>query len=84
MAKADLNARITFCGAKLLCRQYAKVDPYDDFQVQIMSSEVVTKTIWQFSEKLDSETIAFQRGIASDHSKVKNYAYDRYSGKKHR
>ena len=32
-AKADLNAKTTFCGAKLLCRQYAKVNPYDDFQV---------------------------------------------------
>lgn len=45
-----------------------------------MSSEAVTKTIWQFSEKLNSETMDFLRGIASDYSKVKNYAYNRYSG----
>lgn len=45
-----------------------------------MSSEVVTKTIWQFSKKLDAETMDFLRGIASDYSKVKNYAYNRYSG----
>lgn len=45
-----------------------------------MSSEVVTKTIWQFSEKLDAETMDFLREIASDYSKVKNYAYNRYSG----
>lgn len=40
----------------------------------------VTKTVWQYSESLPEETMAFLRGIAADYCKVKNYVYGRYSG----
>ena len=42
--------------------------------------QTMTKTIWQYSEPLPEETMAFLRGIALDYSKVKNYTYKRYSG----
>ncbi|MDE6364358.1 MAG: transposase [Lachnospiraceae bacterium] len=46
-----------------------------------MSAEqTMTKTIWQYSEPLPEETMAFLRGIALDYSKVKNYTYKRYAG----
>ncbi|MGN0638255.1 MAG: zinc ribbon domain-containing protein [Huintestinicola sp.] len=45
-----------------------------------LKEETITKTIWQYSEKLDGETMDLLRGIACDYNKVKNYAYDRYSG----
>ena len=40
----------------------------------------VTKTVWQYSEKLPEETMAFLKSIAVDYCKVKNYVYGRYSG----
>ena len=45
-----------------------------------MSEETITKNIWQYSEKLDDETMSFLREIAIDYNKVKNYALARYSG----
>lgn len=39
-----------------------------------------TKTIWQYSEPLPEETMAFLRGIALDYNKVKNHTYKRYAG----
>lgn len=41
---------------------------------------IVIKTIWQYSEPLSEETMAFLRGIAIDCCKVKNYVYEKYSG----
>ncbi len=40
----------------------------------------LTKTVWQYTEPLPEETMAFLRGIASDYNKVKNSIYKRYSG----
>ena len=40
----------------------------------------LTKTIWQYSEPLPEETMAFLRGIALDYNKVKNHTYKRYAG----
>lgn len=40
----------------------------------------LTKTIWQYSEPLSEETMAFLRGIALDYNKVKNHTYKRYAG----
>lgn len=45
-----------------------------------MPEDTVTKTIWQYSEKLPGDTMDFLRGIASDYCKVKNCVYERYSG----
>lgn len=46
-----------------------------------MSTEnTVTKTVWQYSEKLPEDTMDFLKGIASDYCKVKNCVYERYSG----
>ena len=42
--------------------------------------DTVTKTVWQYSEMLPDETMAFLKGIASDYRKVKNCVYERYSG----
>ena len=42
----------------------------------------VTRTIWQYSDPLPEETMAFLRGIAADYCKVKNDVYRRYSGVK--
>ena len=48
-----------------------------------MSTETtITKTIWQYSEPLPEETMAFLKGIAIDCCKVKNYVYGKYSGVK--
>lgn len=47
-----------------------------------MSDKFVTKIIWQYSEILDEETMAFLHGIAEDYRKVKNIAYSRYTGAK--
>lgn len=44
------------------------------------SDSTITKTVWQYSETLPEETMAFLKEIASDYSKVKNYTYKRYSG----
>lgn len=44
------------------------------------TDSTVTKTVWQYSETLPEETMAFLRGIAADYCKVKNYVYGRYSG----
>lgn len=44
------------------------------------TDSTVTKTIWQYSEPLPEETMAFLRSIAVDYCKVKNYVYGRYSG----
>lgn len=44
------------------------------------TDNTVTKTIWQYSEPLPEETMAFLRSIAADYCKVKNYVYGRYSG----
>ena len=44
------------------------------------TDNTVTKTIWQYSEPLPEETMAFLRSIATDYCKVKNYVYGRYSG----
>lgn len=43
----------------------------------------VTKTVWQYSEPLPDETMAFLKSIAADYCKVKNYVYGRYSGIKY-
>ncbi|MGN0613858.1 MAG: zinc ribbon domain-containing protein [Porcipelethomonas sp.] len=45
-----------------------------------MGKDTITKTIWQYSEKLDSDIMEFLNGIAQDYKKVKNYAFSRYSG----
>lgn len=42
----------------------------------------VTRTIWQYSDPLPEETMAFLRGIAADYCKVKNDVYRRYSAVK--
>ena len=39
------------------------------------SEEVITKTVWQYSEPLPQETLEFLQGIAEDYGKVKNYVY---------
>lgn len=44
------------------------------------TDNTVTKTVWQYSEPLPEETMAFLRGIAADYCKVKNFVYGRYSG----
>ena len=44
------------------------------------TNDTVTKTVWQYSEPLPEETMAFLKGIAADYCKVKNYVYGRYSG----
>ena len=44
------------------------------------SEEIITKTVWQYSKPLPSETLAFLQGIAEDYGKVKNFVYGRYSG----
>ncbi|MCM1183202.1 MAG: transposase [Roseburia sp.] len=44
------------------------------------TDSTIIKTIWQYSEPLPQETMAFLRGIASDYGKVKNYVYGKYSG----
>ncbi|MGN1085867.1 MAG: zinc ribbon domain-containing protein [Porcipelethomonas sp.] len=45
-----------------------------------LKEEKIIKNIWQYSQKLDNETMLFLRGIACDYNKVKNYALARYSG----
>ena len=40
----------------------------------------MTKTIWQYSDRLPDETMEFLKGIAIDYSKVKNEVYFRYAG----
>lgn len=40
----------------------------------------ITKTVWQCTEVLPEETLAFLRSIAADYSKVKENVYERYSG----
>ncbi len=48
---------------------------------EVMAAEsTITKTVWQYSEPLPTETMEFLRGIALDYSKVKKYIYHRYSG----
>ena len=42
--------------------------------------QTITKTVWQYSKPLSSETMAFLHGIATDYAKVKAYVYRRYSG----
>ena len=44
------------------------------------AENTITKTVWQYSEPLPEETMAFLRGIALDYSKIKKYVYNRYSG----
>ena len=44
------------------------------------TGSTITKTVWQYSEPLPDETMAFLRGIADDCCKVKNYVYGKYSG----
>lgn len=44
------------------------------------TGSTITKTVWQYSEPLPDETMAFLRGIAADCCKVKNYVYGKYSG----
>lgn len=44
------------------------------------TDNTVTKTIWQYSEPLPEETMAFLRGIAADYCKVKNCVYEKYAG----
>jgi len=44
------------------------------------AGNTITKTVWQYSEPLPEETMAFLKGIALDYSKVKKYVYNRYSG----
>lgn len=44
------------------------------------TDNTVTKTIWQYSQPLPEETMAFLKSIAVDYCKVKNYVYGRYSG----
>lgn len=44
------------------------------------TENTITKTIWQYSEPLPEDTMAFLRSIALDYSKIKKYVYNRYSG----
>jgi len=44
------------------------------------TGDTVTKTVWQYSEVLPEDTMAFLKGIALDYRKVKNCVYERYSG----
>lgn len=44
------------------------------------AGSTITKTVWQYSEMLPEDTMAFLKEIASDYGKVKNYTYKRYSG----
>ena len=44
------------------------------------TTEIVTKTAFQYSMPLPDETMEFLKGIANDYCKVKNYVYRRYSG----
>ena len=44
------------------------------------AENTITKTIWQYSEPLPEDTMAFLRSIALDYSKIKKYVYNRYSG----
>lgn len=44
------------------------------------AENTITKTVWQYSEPLPEDTMAFLRGIAQDYSKIKKYVYNRYSG----
>jgi len=44
------------------------------------TGDTVTKTVWQYSEALPEDTMAFLKGIAEDYRKVKNCVYERYSG----
>lgn len=46
----------------------------------VPSDSTITKTVWQFSEPLPEETMAFLKGVAADYCKVKNYVYGKYSG----
>ena len=46
------------------------------------ADRTVTKTVWQYSQPLPEETMAFLRGIAVDCCKVKNHVYEKYSGVK--
>lgn len=48
----------------------------------VSADSTVTKTVWQYSQALPEETMAFLRGIAADYCKVKNYVYGKYSGVK--
>ena len=41
---------------------------------------IVTKTVWQYSEILPEETIKILRSIAIDYCTVKNFIYKKYSG----
>lgn len=45
-----------------------------------MAEETVTKIVWQYTEKLPEETMAFLRGIAADYGKVKGAVFERFSG----
>lgn len=45
-----------------------------------MTKNTVTKTVWQYSEILQQDTIKFLNGIAEDYCKVRNYVYGKYSG----
>lgn len=45
-----------------------------------MENGTITKTVWQYSEKLPEETMDFLRGVAKDYGKVKNNVYQKYSG----
>lgn len=40
----------------------------------------ITKTVWQQTEVLPEETMAFLRELAADYTKVKTAVYERYSG----
>lgn len=42
--------------------------------------KIITKTVWQHTEKLSEETMEFLNGIAKDYAKVKTNVYERYSG----
>ncbi|MBR1445005.1 MAG: transposase [Firmicutes bacterium] len=42
--------------------------------------KTITKTVFQYSKELSSETINELRKIADDYNKVKNYIFGRYSG----
>lgn len=44
------------------------------------TDSTITKTVWQYSEPLPEDTMAFLKGIAVDYCKVKNYVYGKYSG----
>ena len=46
----------------------------------MLLENTVTKTLWQYSELLPDETIAFLKGVAADYCKVKNYVFKKYSG----